>query len=752
MICVKSFEVQLLQQISSHMNEGTVGLICLDITKLAQLEVKYGRTFCERMALAARTFLEELRPLLPNVFSVKSVGDVFFVYAAFEGSELNRALRQLEETSQELKLFLESRLRPQFPAEPQITVSTGSALLFHSSERELESILYSAVKEAIRQARSPSHSLEEAALVDEFDTILAQRNVSPVYQPILSLSDGKLFGYEAFTRGPVQSYFRSPVQLFTFAEREGKLGILDNMTREEAVSGCSGMGNHQRLFLNVPARMFHDPRFTPGRTLELLQHYGLKPGNIVFEITDRNTIEDFPAARQIIDQYRNQGCLIATDDAGSGYSSLQAIAEIQPDFIKLDRSHIVNIHKDKVKEYVLETFITFAKRLNIKLIAEGIEQTDDLAKLIKMGVHYGQGYLLGYPAAELAEADPSVRESIARLNERTVYSGNALMIGDIVSPIKTFGSGTYTSEVVKYFREHGDETGAVILQEDKPVGLMSRDNLFRKLAVQYGISLYWNKEISHLMDENPLIVDFNTPLENVSQLAMTRESGKLYDLVVVTKGDKLAGAVTVRAILENITNIRMEHARVANPLTGLPGNVQIQRELNRRLLSGEPFSVIYIDLDYFKWFNDYFGFQRGDEVIQFTAEVVQHSTEVCGNSHDFVGHIGGDDFIVITAAEQPDTICSEIIRRFVTGIPSYYEGQLTVDFVQDRNGNKVESDGIAVSLSLVNVTETQSVTVDMISRAAAVCKKKAKSRKGNVWVSQNIFPASSVTGANAAKR
>src|SRR5690606_7735348 len=164
-----------------------------------------------------------------------------------------------------------------------------------------------------------------------------------------------------------------------------------------AIQGGSDLNERQKLFINIPSHIMSDPRFTPGQTLKKLQMHGLHPNNIVFEITERSSIEDFSAAKAVLNHYRNQGYQIAIDDAGAGYSSLQAIAELQPDYIKVDRSLIHNIHREKVKEYILETFVTFAGKLNIRLIAEGIQQFEDLNKLIRMGIHFGQGYLLGYP-------------------------------------------------------------------------------------------------------------------------------------------------------------------------------------------------------------------------------------------------------------------------------------------------------------------------------------------------------------------
>jgi len=731
MIHVTSFPVRLLETISSQLRRGLVGLIYLHFAESDRFETKGGRDGGDGVLHVARVALDELCATVPIVFEQKMVGDDFFVYAALGDRSPDDAYRALADAGAALAGGLERALRARLPDEPGLTIGNGCSLLQDTGRRELETVLYTAMKQAIRHAKDRQSDPGLAESLKEFHTILAAKAVSSVYQPIVSLADGSVYGYEALTRGPEASPLRSPLKLFELAERADKLYAFDKLTREKAILGCTQLLRNQRVFLNIPARILDDPSFLPGQTLPLLQQLGLTPNNVVFEITERSSIEDFTMAKKVIAHYRSQGYLIAIDDAGAGYSSLQAIAEIQPDFIKVDRSLIHNIHKDKVKEYILETFVTFSRRLNIKMIAEGIESAEELDKLLRLGVHYAQGYYLGMPAPVMADALPEARERISSVGKQLSAASGMLTIGDIVSPVKTFASTAAVSEAAHYFREHPEQLGAVVVEGDKPLGLMMREQLFRKLAVQYGISLYWNKPVTVVVDEQSLAVEASAPLETVSQLAMMRETSRLYDLVIVTEHGALAGVATVRDILEKMTNIRMEHARVSNPLTGLPGNKQIQRELQRRILNGDPFSVVYVDLDFFKWFNDLYGFQRGDEVIQYTADVLKQSLAVCGGPLDFLGHIGGDDFIAMTSSDSPQTLCEEMIRRFHAGIDVYYEGQLRLGFVEDRHGNRFDADGLSLSVSLIRIDDPDRVSVDAISQSAAVCKKEAKARVGS---------------------
>ncbi|WP_181410027.1 bifunctional diguanylate cyclase/phosphodiesterase [Paenibacillus sp. tmac-D7] len=570
------------------------------------------------------------------------------------------------------------------------------------------------------------------ALREELLDLLHSKNIRSVYQPIVSLSDGEVLGYEALTRGPERSALHSPLSLFELAEQEGLLYPLDRLARSNAIGSVTLRSGKQQLFLNLSADILNDPLFAPGQTLELLRLRGLTPANVVFEITERSSIEDFEKTKHILDHYRKQGYRIAIDDAGAGYSSLQAIAELHPDYIKVDRSLVSGVHRNKTKEYILETMVTFAEKLGVYLIAEGIETEEELTKLTLMGVHYGQGFLLGRPDKEPADLTPELRQHIVSHRKKLEMSGHVLSIGELSSPSPTFDAQTPISTVANYFKEHVNAQGVVVTTGSEPVGLIMRDRLFQQLAGQYGYSLFWNRPIDSIMDVRPLIVEEHTPVEWVSRLATSRDIRNLYDLVIVTSKGCMLGTASIRTILECMTNVKMENAKVASPLTGLPGNLQINRELNRRLTEGRHFSVIYADLDYFKWFNDRYGFHQGDQLIQFTADCIQQAIHLAGIPDDFVGHIGGDDFIAMSGTSNPELLCTDILQRFDRGVRAFYEVD-NWSYVEDRHGNRMESGGVTLSLALVVCKSGLGVTPEQISQVSARLKKLSKAYRGSVY-------------------
>lgn len=280
---------------------------------------------------------------------------------------------------------------------PQGKLRAGLGALACNCDVISDDLYYQAMKQAIVLAQSDGGG-EQRERDRFFQSLVETKSIYPVYQPIISLRNGEAFGYEALTRLPVNPWFGGPMELFRYAEENGAVYRLDRVARELAIDGCLRLGSDQKLFINVMAQIMEDPRFSPGRTISLLEEHHLSPRQVVFEITERNSIEDYPSVKRALEHYRSQGYRIAIDDVGAGYSSLQSIVELRPDYMKVDRSIIQHIHNDDVKEHILTTLQEVAGKIGSELIAEGIETGEELDKLVKMGVPYAQGYWLGRPA------------------------------------------------------------------------------------------------------------------------------------------------------------------------------------------------------------------------------------------------------------------------------------------------------------------------------------------------------------------
>ncbi|MDE4542104.1 response regulator [Thermoanaerobacterium sp. R66] len=194
-----------------------------------------------------------------------------------------------------------------------------------------------------------------------------------------------------------------------------------------------------------------------------------------------------------------------------------------------------------------------------------------------------------------------------------------------------------------------------------------------------------------------------------------------------------------KELLAQVKNLfqRIEHNRMANPLTGLRGNIDIKYEIRRRIKNGLLYAVLYIDLDNFKSFNDYYGFSRGDKIIRQTARILKDALFKCGNPNDFLGHIGGDDFIIITTPDKIDDICNYIINTFDEDIKRYYDDEdLANGYIEviNRRGEIQRFPIVSISIAVVTNENRNFDNELQISAVAAEIKRKLKSIEGSKYL------------------
>ena len=189
----------------------------------------------------------------------------------------------------------------------------------------------------------------------------------------------------------------------------------------------------------------------------------------------------------------------------------------------------------------------------------------------------------------------------------------------------------------------------------------------------------------------------------------------------------------------NIKNILrlLNSNRMVSPLTGLPGNVQIQAEMKKRLSNKHEFAMLYIDLDNFKAYNDTYGFSNGDEIIKFTARTIQNNVLKEDNERNFVGHIGGDDFIAITEDDDYEKICQSIIAEFDAGLNKFFNKEdLKRGFleVENRKGIMEQYPLTSISIGVVDVAKGRFKNTLEIGEAGAAVKHLAKTIYGSTYV------------------
>jgi diguanylate cyclase (GGDEF)-like protein len=181
---------------------------------------------------------------------------------------------------------------------------------------------------------------------------------------------------------------------------------------------------------------------------------------------------------------------------------------------------------------------------------------------------------------------------------------------------------------------------------------------------------------------------------------------------------------------------RAREATVRNPLTGLPGNRLLQEEIKHRLQRGDPLALLYVDMDNFKALNDAYGFVRGDQAIQLLAQLCQEAVQKNGGADDFIGHIGGDDFAIITTPDCVDKICTTLIERFDAAAPALYdEADTKLGYLRgyDRSGVPHRFPLMTISIGVVTNRQHVFASLDEISRTAADMKRYAKQISGSSY-------------------
>jgi len=376
-----------------------MGVLSVDVEKYSHVEDSYGwESFDDLVREAART----LKRLVGTLFSAEDIvaisrpaGAEFHVFTRLEegdddGLLLERKARQTEET---LRQTLDEKFRDRI--HKPIGVSVGHAVIRPSAQMRMERVVYRALRTAVGVATSREEE-RTRTMRRGFREILERKAVSTVYQPIFDLADLSTLGHEALSRGPAGTAFESPDVLFEFAIANHSVWDLEELCIRSTAQHY-GAGGEAILFVNVEAEMV---ALLPQRGAAILDPLRERRDRVVLEITERSAIRDLATFRDAVERLRQEGFRVAIDDAGSGFASLQAIAELRPDFLKIANTLVTGLGRDTIKRDIVEMLLHVAGKIGARCVAEGIESAEDAAECRRIGIPYGQGYFLGVPARE----------------------------------------------------------------------------------------------------------------------------------------------------------------------------------------------------------------------------------------------------------------------------------------------------------------------------------------------------------------
>ena len=566
--------------------------------------------------------------------------------------------------------------------------------------------------------------------------ILDSRNISPLFQPIVDISNATVFGHEALIRGPVGTKLHSPISLLSSSHLVGLLPEVESLCREIVLCRYAECKNQNKLFVNISPTclMLTNSQFE--FNIKQLERFNLKPSDIVIEITEGSTINDFSVLKDTVARYKAYGFGIALDDLGEGFSSLRLWLEIHPDFVKIDKHFITNIQNDPIKQEFLRAIQKIATESGGQTIAEGVETRDELAVIKDLKINYAQGFLLGRPMPQFLEQLADDVKVLLYKSSITVYrdlvnNNKQATVANLITYQSTIPETFTNEQVYEMFQEDASLNSIPVVTDHKPIGLISRFDTIDRFARPYQKELHGKKPCTQFMDDSPLIVQKTMTINALSEMILNADPQYLMNGFIIVDGDDYVGTGSGHALLREITNLQITAARYANPLTSLPGNVPINSHIDRLLEHGEPFIACYCDLDNFKPFNDAYGYRRGDELIQFVGRLLSN---VAIDERDFVGHIGGDDFILLFQSENWEALCNEVLNTLSKVIPDFYDSK-DVEAggieVEDRLGNKAFYPFGSISIGAIRVEPALFKSHHEVAGAMNGVKKQAKKITGN---------------------
>ena len=505
-------------------------------------------------------------------------------------------------------------------------------------------------------------------------TVLARAGeASHAFQPIISTSTMRTHGVEALARLPGA------------ADGAAVLALLDEAVAHQAILDAervllakamrtfaeARLPESTRLFCNVDNRVFQHARPDFDQLDRAIRQAGLSHRQICWEISERDAIELDEAASDFLRQITKSDVRIALDDFGTKDSNLERLLVIEPHYVKIDRCFIHGLAGNQRKLAIVSKLCGMAHALGYATVAEGIETEDDFRAAREVGCDYAQGYLIARPCASLGAIRQDYGRSLLTVRRPQVSS----RVEELLTQMPPIRVDAALSEAAERFHADRDLVLLPVVDRDKVVlGAVFERDIRQVLLSDYGRELLQNRgaptQVESSLKRCP-VADLNASVEAIINSYVAAEGAA--GLVLLADG-RYAGYLSNTALLRLASESEISQAREQNPLTRLPGNQSIERCIGSVIAGRDPVTLAVIDFDFFKAFNDRYGFAAGDRLLQMFADLLRQLQRQAGA---FVGHIGGDDFFVSLPLDGPEAVTqiSELCSRFSSDASSLYSAK-----------------------------------------------------------------------------
>lgn len=571
--------------------------------------------------------------------------------------------------------------------------------------------------------------------------LLADGGLHLHVQPIVDLLQERIVGHETLVRTLPGCAWSTPDRLFAAARREGCTRELELACLTMAIARWRQETGFGQLFVNVSAQAIIDATATDWfRALDTTRP---SLAGVVLELTEHERVEDLAPLQEALTRWRAAGAQLALDDFGDGRSSLRLWSELHPEYVKIDMYFVRHVHRDGQKLQTLRALQQLATTFGSHLIAEGVESVEELMVLRDLRLPMSQGYLIGRPQPQVCAVLPgtvrdvlSAREIIVLPSERPVRRQNTTARELLVEAPSLGKQASHEDALELFHRMPSLEAAAIVDGDGTPLGLITRRSLLELTAQRYFRDLYGRRSCLLHAVRDPLCVELATPVEQLTQLLLSPDQRYLRDGFILTENGRYRGLGTGEQLVRRVTEARIEAARHANPLTCLPGNVPISEHMERLLDNGEPFVACYADLNQFKAFNDHYGYWRGDEIIRLAARCLG---DACDPLRDFIGHVGGDDFVLLMQSDDWEPRLRAAIDRFNTHAADLYDPEARQAggiWAEDRHGVQRFHALTTMSVGAVCVHPARYRDAEAIASAAAAAKHVAKQGRHGLYLAQ----------------
>jgi EAL domain-containing protein (putative c-di-GMP-specific phosphodiesterase class I) len=388
------------------MERGSLGVLVLDASSFATIEDEYGTPAYEEVRQRIFKILDELRGAKEGGYRQ---GDILcldrprglrflFILDRKRRRTVPLSVADLRTARGRLvSSLLEKFSKAAYPyAKNAPPPDVGYGLAVYNPLLHTERVIERAVEEALAQA-AHTRRAEELLVLERLQDILLRERVVTAYQAIQRMQEGTIMGFEALSRGPRGSGLDSAFDLFDAAKRHGLRVELDRLCRRRALLSSGRIPSNVKIFVNTLPATMRDPQFRDKALIDFLDKAQVAPDRIVIEITEQEVIENHAIFRDTMAYFTGLGMSFAVDDVGAGYSGLDTIAKLKPDYLKIDIGLVRDVHVSQVNRQMVKALIALGHGIDAKVIAEGIQKEEEAQTLRALGVDFGQGYHLARP-------------------------------------------------------------------------------------------------------------------------------------------------------------------------------------------------------------------------------------------------------------------------------------------------------------------------------------------------------------------